>query len=59
VHGAQAGQQRAGGGDDRGASPAPERHARGERAEREAELLGAPAVIVRADGTPRLLGGLA
>ena len=31
----------------------------GERAEREAELLGTPAVIVRADGTPRLLGGLA
>jgi FAD:protein FMN transferase len=31
----------------------------GERAEREAELLGAPAVIVRADGTRRLMGGLA
>jgi FAD:protein FMN transferase len=31
----------------------------GERAEREAELLGTPAVIVRADGRPRLIGGLA
>ena len=31
----------------------------GERAEREAELLGTPAVIVRADGRPRLVGGLA
>lgn len=31
----------------------------GDRAEREAELLGTPAVIVRADGRPRLVGGLA
>jgi thiamine biosynthesis lipoprotein len=31
----------------------------GERAERQAELLGTPAVIVRADGRPRLVGGLA
>jgi len=31
----------------------------GEHAEREAELLGAPAVIVPADGRPRLVGGLA
>jgi len=31
----------------------------GENAEREAELLGAPAVIVPADGRPRLVGGLA
>jgi FAD:protein FMN transferase len=31
----------------------------GERAEREAELLGTPAVIVRADGRARLVGGLA
>jgi thiamine biosynthesis lipoprotein len=31
----------------------------GENAEREAELLGAPAVIVRGDGRPRLVGGLA
>jgi thiamine biosynthesis lipoprotein len=31
----------------------------GERAERQAELLGTPAVIVRADGRPRLVGGFA
>jgi FAD:protein FMN transferase len=31
----------------------------GAGAEREAELLGTPAVIVRADGGPRLVGGLA
>jgi FAD:protein FMN transferase len=31
----------------------------GERAEHEAELLGTPAVIVRADGRARLVGGLA
>jgi FAD:protein FMN transferase len=31
----------------------------GDDAEHEAELLGTPAVIVRADGTPRLVGGLA
>ena len=31
----------------------------GERAEREAELLGTPAVIVRKDGRPRLVGALA
>jgi thiamine biosynthesis lipoprotein len=31
----------------------------GERAEREAELLGTPAVIARADGRLRLVGGLA
>lgn len=31
----------------------------GARAEHEAELLRTPAVIVRADGTPRLVGGLA
>jgi thiamine biosynthesis lipoprotein ApbE len=31
----------------------------GARAEREAELLGTPAVVVLADGRTRLLGGLA
>jgi FAD:protein FMN transferase len=31
----------------------------GEHAEREAERLGTPAVILRADGQPRLVGGLA